>query len=165
MSDKIEDKLRLLHAPFSPHDIEWRIQSSGERNGKIWARCLCYVTNRAIMQRLDKVMLPHNWKNSFEAAPQGGVMCGLSLRIDGEWITKFDAAENTAIEGVKGGFSDSMKRAAVHWGIGRYLYKLDAGFANISDAGKYSAKTKNGTWFKWDAPTLPAWALPKQENK
>lgn len=164
MADEIVEQLRKLHEPFHPLDIEWRIQSSGKNNNKIWARCLAYVTNRAIMQRLDKVMKPHNWKNEFCAGPQGGVMCGLSLRVDGEWITKWDGADNTAIEGTKGGFSDSMKRSAVQWGIGRYLYKLDAGYASVSEQGKNSAKTKDGTWFRWDAPTLPEWALPNLEN-
>jgi len=161
MSSEIEDRLRKLHEPFSPFDIEWRIQASGEKNGRVWARCLAYVTNRAIMQRLDRVMMPHNWKNHYEAAPNGGVLCGLSLRVDGEWITKYDGADNTAIESVKGGLSDSMKRAAVQWGIGRYLYKLEAGFANVSEQGKYSAKLKSGAWFRWDAPDLPSWAIPK----
>lgn len=69
-------------------------------------------------------------------------------------------AENTDIEGVKGGLSGAMKRAAVQWGIGRYLYALEEGFAQVSERGKLRGKTKQGTDFKWDPPQLPAWALP-----
>ncbi|WP_263317101.1 Rad52/Rad22 family DNA repair protein, partial [Enterobacter hormaechei] len=62
----------------------------------------------------------------------GGVECGISIKVEGEWITKWDAAENTQVEAVKGGRSGAMKRAAVQWGIGRYLYNLEEGFAVVS---------------------------------
>lgn len=48
--------LNKFDAPFNPEDIEWRIQQSGKtRDGKVWAMVLAYVTNRAIMKRLDDV--------------------------------------------------------------------------------------------------------------
>ena len=39
-----------LNEPFPVEDIEWRIQQSGDKNGKPWAMVLAYVTNRAIME-------------------------------------------------------------------------------------------------------------------
>ena len=54
-----------------------------------------------------------------------------------------------------------MKRAAVQWGLGRYLYDLEEGWAQAHEGGRFSAKTKDGKWFKWDPPTLPEWAVPK----
>ena len=151
-----------LKDPFDARDIEWRLQSCGEKNGKVWGICLAYVTNRAIQNRLDDVCGPENWKNEFKEGPDGGILCGISIKCGDEWVTKWDGAENTAIEAVKGGLSNSMKRAAsTGWGIGRYLYYLDEGFAKVSENGKLSGKTKEGKWFKWDPPSLPAWALPK----
>ena len=81
-----------------------------------------------------------------------------------EWVTKWDGAENTDIEAVKGGLSGAMKRAAVQWGIGRYLYKLEESWINANENGAYRGKTKDGTPFKWDAPSLPSWALPKSSK-
>ncbi|MFN2991986.1 Rad52/Rad22 family DNA repair protein, partial [Escherichia coli] len=84
-------------------------------------------------------------------------------KVDGEWITKWDASENTQVEAVKGGRSSAMKRAAVQWGIGRYLYDLDVGFATISGEkaeGFTYARTKELGAFYWKPPALPAWALP-----
>jgi hypothetical protein len=75
-------------------------------------------------------------------------------------VWKWDGAENTEVEGVKGGLSSAMKRAAVQWGIGRYLYDLEEGWAKVHEGGKHSSKAKDGSWFKWDPPDLPAWALP-----
>lgn len=160
--------LRQLAEPLPPSDIEWRLQQSGEKNGKIWGKVLAYVTNRAIMARLDDVVGPENWKNEFRAsvgAKDGGVMCGLSIRVavDGgaEWITKWDGADETDIESTKGGISNAMKRAAVQWGLGRYLYDLEEGWAVVSETGKHAGKTREGKWFKWDPPVLPTWAQPK----
>lgn len=154
---------KKLHEPFSPHDIEWRVQSSGEKNGNVWAKVLAYVTNRAIQERLDEVCGPENWRNEFKESPDGGVLCGLSIRVGDEWVTKWDGAENTQVEAVKGGLSGAMKRAGVQWGIGRYLYNLPEGWAEITESGKYSGKTKDGNWFRWNPPQLPKWALPEIE--
>ena len=87
-------------------------------------------------------------------------MCGISIKIGDEWVCKWDGADETDIEKIKGGLSGAMKRAGVQWGIGRYLYNLDATWAVIGDKGQFSAKTKDGTWFKWSPPALPLWALP-----
>lgn len=158
--------LSKLKDYFDPSDIEWRLQQCGKtKEGKIWGMALAYVTNRAIMNRLDEVCGPENWKNEFKAAPDGGILCGISIKVGDEWVTKWDGAENTDIEAVKGGLSGAMKRAAVQWGIGRYLYKLEESWINANENGAYRGKTKDGTPFKWDAPSLPAWALPKDSNK
>lgn len=156
---------RALQDFFDAEEIEWRLQQAGEKNGKVWAICVPYVTNRAIMQRLDDVVGPGSWKNEFRAGPGGGVLCGISVRVDGEWVTKWDGAENTDVEGVKGGLSGAMKRAAVQWGIGRYLYALEESFASVAENGSLRGKTRDGKPFKWDPPKLPAWALPRKPEK
>ncbi|WP_336658048.1 Rad52/Rad22 family DNA repair protein [Leclercia adecarboxylata] len=156
--------LNLLDEPFATGDIEWRIQQAGKSGNKIWAKVLAYVTNRAIMKRLDEVCGKAGWRNEYRDIPNnGGVECGISIKVDGEWITKWDAAENTQVEAVKGGRSGAMKRAAVQWGIGRYLYNLEEGFAIVSAEranGFHYAKSKEVGVFYWKPPVLPAWALP-----
>ena len=91
---------------------------------------LAYVTNRAIQNRLDEVCGPMGWRNEYREET-GGVMCGISIWCSERktWGTKWDGAEKTDVESFKGGLSASMKRAAVQWGIGRYLYKLESAFA------------------------------------
>jgi len=123
--------LSKLKEPFGKDEVEWRVQQLGKNNGKCWALLVPYIQNRAIQNRLDEVCGPENWKNDFMPGPDGGVLCGISIKIKNEWITKWDGAENTDIEPVKGGLSDSMKRAAVQWGMGRYLYELDPMFVAV----------------------------------
>ena len=165
MKDK---KREELMKPFKSEDIEWRIQQSGKtQDGKVWGMCLAYVTNRAIMERLDDLFGIFGWKNEFMPTPNNdGVMCGISVKHDGEWITKYDGAQNTDIEAVKGGISSAMKRTAVQFGIGRYLYNLEAGFVQVVEKGTAGAKyaqTKDKTSFYWLPPTLPNWALPIEQ--
>lgn len=152
--------LAELKEPFASEDVEWRIGRAGEGDSGIWAMCLAYVTNRAIQDRLDEVCGPENWRNEFREAPAGGVLCGLSIRIGDEWVTKWDGAENTDMEAVKGGLSGAMKRAAVQWGVGRYLYHLPEGWAEIVQQGGNYGKTKDNKTFRWLPPALPPWALP-----
>jgi len=167
------ERLKTLQDKFAPDDIEWRIGQAGEtKDGKVWATVLAYITNRAIMSRLDEVCGIGNWKNEFATGPGGGVLCGISIKVTGEWVTKYDGADNSQIEAVKGGLSDAMKRAGYQWGIGRYLYDLPNAFAAIAaeadkTARRGSYKKKDGTtvWFRWNPPFLPEWALPEQAKK
>lgn len=161
--------LQHLQDKFDASDIEWRIGRAGyTKTGKLYGTVLAYITNRAIMNRLDEACGPVNWRNEFREWHVGGrqgVLCGLSIRVGDEWITKWDGAENTDIESVKGGLSDAMKRAGVQWGIGRYLYELEEGFAILGDNGAYFAQGRDKASgkdyrFRWNPPRLPEWALP-----
>ncbi|MCI8809748.1 MAG: hypothetical protein HFF84_06380 [Oscillibacter sp.] len=100
-----------------------------------------YVTNRAIMNRLDTVVGPDGWYNEFKpwhgAGKKEAQICGISVFFeDRGFITKWDGAEDSDIEPIKGGLSDSMKRAAVQWGIGRVLYNMDTVFVDVEQRGK-----------------------------
>src|SRR6201988_2346453 len=52
---------------------------------------------------------------------------------------------------MKAAFSDALKRAAVKFGIGRYLYRLQAQWVDYDTAKRTFAST----------PQLPPFALPK----
>lgn len=153
----MEIDLSKLAEPFGNDDLEWRIAQAGRGDKGLWAKVLCYVTNRAIQSRLDEVCGPANWRNEFLPLPngEGGCLCGISIRIEGEWVTKWDGANNTDIESIKGGLSDAMKRAAVQWGMGRHLYGLGDNWANIHEGGSRFTATKINNKkeaFRWDPP-------------
>lgn len=166
--------LKKLYKPFSAKDINWRVQRCGiTSKGKPWAMVLAYIDGRAVMNRLDRVCKPQNWQDKIRSLENGKTFCELSIKIDGEWVTKTGVADETNIEGAKGGASDALKRAGVKWGIGRYLYKLDEDFAECTTEkrkgwyrGKVSKKNnKQNNKRKiiyWQEPELPKWALPKE---
>lgn len=168
-------ELEKLKEPFPVGDVLWRIGQAGKgRDGNVWAKVLAYIDSRCVQDRLDAVCGPENWCNAKpEVGPGGGVMQGISIKVNGEWITKWDGAENSDIEAVKGGLSDALKRAAVQWGIGRYLYDLGETWAEIVEKGKSGAHYANckikvdgkEEWvtFYWLAPRLPDFAIPKSK--
>ncbi len=127
-----------LAMPFAPEDLEWRLQKVIE--ARELGIAVPYVTNRAIMGRLDDVVGAENWYNEFKpwhgAGGKEAQLCGISIRYGDGFVTKWDGAENSDIEPVKGGLSDSMKRAAVQWGIGRVLYNMDVVFVEVEKRGK-----------------------------
>ncbi|MED1602642.1 Rad52/Rad22 family DNA repair protein [Alkalihalophilus marmarensis] len=155
MNDKAKEIMKRLQDPFPYSDIEWRVGSTSKDKKKGLA--LAYITNRAIQTRLDEVFGPFGWRNEYKEWKGSSQLCGISIKHQGEWITKWDGASDSNQEAVKGGLSDSMKRAAYQWGIGRYLYKIPSIWCPIKPAGKsYTLASK---------PTLPAWALPSDNSE
>lgn len=155
--------LNKLKAPFKEEEVEWRLDQVGSKDGRVWGRCLAYVSARAIMDRLDEVCGPENWKPKYDFIAEKGVICSLSIKIFSDWITKEDGAEATDFEPFKGGISSALKRAGNVWGMGRYLYGVESGFIQVVDRttdGARYGKTKEGVPFYWTPPQLPDWALP-----
>ena len=138
MKDAITIRAELAK-PFAPEDLEWRLQVTTK--DKTRGMAVPYVTNRAIQDRLDEVVGPDNWYNQFRPWHSSGKkdaqICGIAIYFEEKqnFVTKWDGAENSDIEPVKGGLSDSMKRAAVQWGIGRVLYKMDAVWVEVEQQG------------------------------
>ncbi len=134
--------LDRLRTPFSSDDIEWKPGATTRDRKKGLA--MPFLTNRAIQDRLDVVCGPANWKNVFRPGPAGGVLCGIAINVTGDpmaprWITKWDGADNTDYQGVKGGLSAAMKRAAVQWGIGRYLYDMPSQWVPLDARGRFAS--------------------------
>ena len=128
-----------LARPFAPEDLEWRLQRVIE--SQMRGIAVPYVTNRAIQTRLDDVVGVDGWHNEYKpwhkAGQKEAQICGISIYFPEKgFITKWDGAEDSDIEPVKGGLSDSMKRAAVQWGIGRVLYGMDVVWVDIEKQGR-----------------------------
>lgn len=140
---------------FPPCDIEWKPGAVTRDRKKGLA--MPYITNRAIMQRLDDVCGPHNWRDEFKAGPEGGVLCGISILVRrtgiAEWVTKWDGADNTEVEAVKGGLSNAEKRAGSKWGIGRYLYQMPSQWVPLNEKGRFA-----------EVPRIPVQFQPRPEN-
>lgn len=109
-----EEDLKKLCEPIQP---KWRVQSKG--NGKAFV--VPYLDSRQVQQRLDDVVGQANWQNTYEA--ESGT-ASLGILVDGNWIYKSDVGTDSKVEKEKGKASDSLKRAAVLWGIGRNIYTI-----------------------------------------
>ena len=131
-----EEIIRRLREPFNGREIEWKIQVTSQDKQRGMA--VAYMDARAVQKRLDETVGPFNWKNVYSLWHDNSQICGISIFYDErkEWVTKFDGAENSDFEPIKGGLSDSFKRAASVWGIGRYLYEMEGIWVEIEARGK-----------------------------
>ena len=145
-----------LKAPFDPKVIHWRVGATNAKKlgCKPWEATkgigLAYIDARDVMKRLDDVC-----GDFYQVEYPFPGCCRIGIKIkdelaNPEWIWRSNGAGATDVEGEKGIYSDAFKRAAVLWGIGRYLYYLPNTWFDLEN-GKIK-----GT------PTLPSWALPKQ---
>lgn len=151
MSNEVAQILTLLKEPFPTKVIHWRIGSTTKNKEK--GLPLAYVDARDVMKKLDDVVGPENWMDDF-ISDGNMTICKLSLRLNGEWIHKSDAAGNTKVEGEKGAASTAFKRAAAKFGVGRYLYYLPDVWVPL----------QNGKLPKNFSGQLPKWAIPA-DNK
>jgi|ETNmetMinimDraft_30_1059905.scaffolds.fasta_scaffold01126_11 hypothetical protein len=113
MTQTIKEIERQLKRPFPVVKIKWR-KGAGNKE-------LAYIDARDVMDRLDATFGIAGWQTSYDFIGDRMICC-LVCKIGEAWVAKSDGADDTKIESAKGGISDSLKRAAVLWGIGRYLY-------------------------------------------
>ena len=124
MSTKYPDLFAALAAPFGASEVKARTETSKKTGVTI---TMSYVTARVVMNRLDSVLGPENWWERYVPL-EHSVVCELTIRLpDGSTVTKSDAGGYAGMSDAgdddKSGFSDAMKRAAVKFGVGRYLYR------------------------------------------
>jgi hypothetical protein len=164
------DKIAALADPFDPSQVHWRAQAMA--NGK--ALALAYIDARDVMDRLDAICGPENWQDRYEETPKGRVLCTLSINVNGYWVNKCDGAGDTDVEGDKGAVSDALKRAAVKWGIARYLYSLGNIWVpcEVGQSGKFKKFTDDPWKYcklpivkERDAPFTPGPARNKTDLK
>ncbi len=159
-----DEILKQLREPLSEKQVSWRVGATNA--DKTRGQALPYIDNRIVQNRLDDVVGPSNWKNRYEEVIVDNrllaVRCIISVKTDGEWVDKEDAAHldesstssNARELAGKGVYSDAMKRAAVQWGIGRYLYDYAAPWVALDEKGRLG-----------EIPRLPAHMLPAAEAK
>lgn len=119
------------------------------------ALAMPYIRTQPIMKRLDEVFGVMGWQDSYTRHADGCVECQLSAKDPetGEWVTKCDIGVPSDIEPQKGAFTDSLKRAAARWGIGRYLVRIPKEW--------YPIRNKRFT----SLPKIPANLLPAAQNE
>jgi len=108
---------------------EWRVQATNKEKTK--AMCSAFIDSRAVMKRLDEVCT-HGWSTDMEQIGDA-VLCSLTVydedrkahtRTDVGRRVESNPQDRMYAEAWKGAASDAFKRAAVMFGIGRFLYDI-----------------------------------------
>ena len=120
--------LDKLAAPFPADRVHWRVGSTTKDGSRGMA--LAYLDARDVMDRLDEVcgamwQCQHTWSDGKR------LQCSIGILIGDQWVWRSDGAGDTQFEAEKGAFSGAFKRAAVQWGIGRYLYSVPAPWVEL----------------------------------
>jgi hypothetical protein len=131
-----------LAAPFPPASVSWRIGSSNKKKRQketsdqyakaTKGMALAYIDARDVMDRLDDVCGPDGWQCRYSHAA-AKTICDIGIKVGDEWVWKADGAGDTDHEALKGALSDAFKRAAVRWGIGRYLYHISSPWVDLDE--------------------------------
>ena len=131
---------RLIEPFCTP---KWRVQrTSKERvQGKYpegtRGLVVAYIDARQVFSRLDELFGPDGWQTGYRVldAASGAIEC--TLTVGG--ISKSDVGypnRSGDEEPLKAAYSDATKRAAVQWGIGRWLYDEEAQWVGIDQQGR-----------------------------
>ena len=125
-----------------PH--KWRVQSSNQYG----AQCIAYIDARDVQDILDEVCGANNWQCKY-SEHKGNLFCSIgidsSVTAEPLWVWKEDCGTESNVEKQKGEASDAFKRAAVMWGVGRFLYS--------KKIIKLPTKEKNGKWLPYSEKT------------
>lgn len=105
MSEKT--KWELLEEPFPFSEIEVKVQSLTNAGDKGLA--IAYFDARAVRRRLNAVLGRGGWMSEYKTDAKG-VVCRLTVVIDGQPYSMEDGADYTDIASYKGGISDAFKR-------------------------------------------------------
>lgn len=130
---------------------QWRVQSYSKYKAE--AMCVAYIDARDVMELLDEVVGGENWQSDYKDIG-GQMFAGIAIRSDLSWVWKWDTGSESKVEAEKGQASDSFKRAAVKWGIGRFLYDLPVKKVKtngaLSDSHKYPEVVDEAGKRVWD---------------
>lgn len=116
----MNDVWDMLHEPFPPEEMQWRVEALSKDKRK--ALVVPFVNHSALLDRLDEVVGPQGWQDSYEvlqAQPNSyAVKCRLTI-LD---TSKEDLGEGDSL---KAAFAEALVRVARKFGIGRRHAQLE----------------------------------------
>lgn len=148
--------LAQLKNPFPPKLLKYRVGVTNKDKTK--GIPLFYITARDIFARLDQVVGFGNWKKETHIVRDEGktvyARTTIFILINNEWVGRDGIGTPSQSEPEKGCESDSIKRAAIAWGIGRFLYYLPNNlWLPINEYHQFKEDPRK---------SLPTWAYPQE---
>lgn len=133
--------------------FKWRVQSANQYG----ASYVAYIDARQVQDLLDEVCEPFGWQCTFKEH-KGNLFCNIGINIKGVWVWKSDCGTESNVEKQKGEASDAFKRAAVMWGVGRFLYSKKIVKLPVKEKnGKFIPYSKKTGKFIYDADVITQW--------
>jgi hypothetical protein len=146
----LAEALPHLRRPPTPAAVRFKIQNAVDEAAQVAA----YIDARLVFDRLDHVC-GHCWSAGFDELPEAltpppvdrngelreaaPVYARCRLTLYG--VTREDVGEG---QDPKAAFSDAIKRAAVHFGVGRALYAMRVPWLREGDADSELRRNRRG---------------------
>lgn len=121
---EIQKKLKK-EMPF-----KWRVQSYSKF--KPQATCVAYIDSRDVQDALDEACV---WSDRYYEQ-NGMLFCEITIYADGREYKRTDTGSESQAEAQKGHSSDAFKRAAVKFGVGRFLYSKKMQYIKANEVKK-----------------------------
>jgi len=133
--DNKEYLKKTIESLSQPLPYKWKLQSYTKDKSK--ALCVAYIDARDVNERLNTVCEFGYHTEHYSLGTD--IYCRIGLIMpDGSVIWRSDVGEsNNETEKSKTAASDSFKRAAVQFGVGRFLYELDIVKLPVKQDGQF----------------------------
>lgn len=120
--DSFRDAVKHLRRPFSPLALRWKVQSAWEHGALV----VCYIDRGLVIDRLN-MLVPELWSATYDDLDRGYMRCTLTI---GQ-TARVDVGHGTD---PKSRYTDALKRAAVHFGVGVSLTRVPQSRLRVSDS-------------------------------
>lgn len=141
MADK--DLYKQLREPFVLKYISWKINNYNRDQTK--AMITFHIDARAVQHRLNEVLGVDGWSFSYSELERDlGVHGKLTIypprtATEAREVTREDVGYPSSpnkSEWYKDAVSDALKRCAVHFGVGHFLYALPSLWLELTEPGQ-----------------------------
>lgn len=137
-----EDLWAQISAPLPKETISWRQDGRPtQRDGKFFARFVCYIEANTVRERLDAVVAGE-WDLTLELLPplaqdepDSETACAFKARLQILGVIREDVGHG---RDYKQAATDAFKRAAVRFGIAHELYAYGQNWVQVDGDGKYA---------------------------
>jgi hypothetical protein len=119
--------IEILKQPFDEKTIGIKIQSFSKNKDR--AMLVAYVQHTDVYDRLESV--DPSWSCHVASAKEVGQIVAVSMQMTVKGVTRENVGEG---EDYKSAYSDALKRVAMLFGIGRYLYDQGQAWVPYNDS-------------------------------
>ena len=161
-SEKDKEMVAALEVPFHPSQIEWRVMNTTKNGQPIRGQVVPYADQRAYTDRLNALFTPAGWTRRYTIHASSNFERGQDKKIVAKVLVSCELAifglgthsatgEEFADDpnALTAAEAQAFKRAAVCFGLGRYLYYFTGAWVDLDDHKRPKS-----------LPQLAGWATP-----
>jgi hypothetical protein len=161
-AERIKEFVAALEVPFDASQIEWRVMNTTKNGQPARGQVVPYADQRAYTDRLNALFTPASWTRrytihtsaNFERGQEKKTVAKVLVSCE---LTIFGLGSHSATgeefaddpNALTAAEAQALKRAAVCFGLGRYLYYFTGSWVDLDDRNRPKS-----------VPQLAGWATP-----